>query len=102
MIFSFKRAAEIINVELKIIGMINGEYASIIETISLPRESSLKGLVREAYTQGRVPAGMYSFIKGSWCFASVLINGEQPGGNGKRVKLNDGDRVLFFYSLSGG
>lgn len=98
---SFLRRKGRIRVEAKVMGILGGDYVSVITPLTLPRGARVKTLVRALLQGGHVDKATYSTLKRLRPPLRVLINGEDAP-RGRRAGLEDGDTVSIFTPLVGG
>ena len=92
-----------INVELKVIGVFSEQHISVVATLHLPANASVKNLIKTSFLEGKIEKSVYRFIKVVKPPLSLMINGENVTDPGKeKVILNDNDQVTIFMPLSGG
>ncbi len=93
----------LVKVEISIIAMIKDQYINEVFSISVPKGSSIKGLLKKAKEQDVIKNDVYRFVKKLQPPISLIINGDNVT-NFRKDKhlLNEGDKVTIFTPLSGG
>lgn len=98
---NFLRQKGQIRVEAKVMGLLGGDYLSVVTPLTLPRGANVKTLVRALLQGGHVDKATYSTLKRLRPPLSVLINGENAA-RGGRAGLEEGDTVTILTPLVGG
>jgi sulfur carrier protein ThiS len=92
-----------ITVELKIIGFIGGAYVHVIIPIEAQEGDSLRELLRAAFSSGRIDKGLHGVLRRRGKGVAVMVNGEMASeGLFRKMRLRNGDSVLFYNAVAGG
>ncbi|MBN1534892.1 MAG: MoaD/ThiS family protein [Spirochaetes bacterium] len=90
-------------VELKIIGFFGGSYVHLITPADAPEGGTLTGLLHLSFLSGRIEKGLYRALKRGGRGIAVMVNGEPARDRPfRRLRLHQGDSVLFYNAVAGG
>ncbi|MEW6439547.1 MAG: MoaD/ThiS family protein [bacterium] len=93
---------ERICVEAKVMGVLGGNYVSVVTALSLARGATVKTMLKALLEGGHVDETTYAAVKSLKPPLRILINGEDATGRGRRAGLAHGDTVSIFTPLAGG
>jgi len=91
-----------INIEIKVVGMVVDDFLAISETINLPRGSNYKDALSTLYKTAKIDRKTYKQLKGLEGSFFVVLNNQAIGSKAKSTKLNNGDVLSIMQLVSGG
>ncbi|TAL39309.1 MAG: hypothetical protein EPN93_01875 [Spirochaetes bacterium] len=92
-----------IEVEMKIIGFIAGEYVSVVTRVTMAEGDSPAALLCSSRDAGIISPSLYTQIHHNRKWFVMQRNGEVlPPKDFTRAKLTQSDSVLFFSIVTGG
>lgn len=92
---------KIIKVEAKVMGLLGGDYLSIMKMMDVPEGSTVRDLLKAMLDVGHIDKAIYASLKNLKPPIGVLINGESAVHSPKRG-LCEGDIVSITTPISGG
>jgi len=91
-----------IQIEAKVMGLLGGQYLSIMVKVNLPNGSTVRQLLKNLLDGGHIDKTVFGAVKRLKPPISVLINGENIGEGAHKTELHDGDTVSIFTPIAGG
>ena len=91
-----------IEVEVKIVGLLTGTFISVAKKVLLKEGARPLDAIKALYADGGIDKGVFKQIKGMRPPFYLVLNGTKVEGKPKSVVLNDGDTLAVMQLMAGG
>ena len=89
-------------VEVKVIGMLGGTFVSVAKKVSVKPGSRPSDAIKALYKNGDIDKQVYKQIKSLRPPVYLVVNEDKVEGKPDSVTLNDGDTLAVMQQVAGG